>query len=94
MRKQSYRFEHQAHCSLPRVFIKGDDNDDAVLCTDDATYSIKLAETSNTVLLIPPNESDDAMAFSSSAPRHVIGTAPTCFELVLTPPKYGLMLGT
>ena len=38
------------------VVIKGDSNDDAVLCTSNCTYAIKLVETSNTMLLVPPNE--------------------------------------
>lgn len=38
------------------VSIKGNAEDDAVLCTKNKTYAIKQAETSNTLLLIPGRE--------------------------------------
>ncbi|KAK6179587.1 hypothetical protein SNE40_011911 [Patella caerulea] len=36
-----------------RVVIRGDKDDSAVLCTNDKTYEIKEAETSNSLLIIP-----------------------------------------
>ena len=36
-----------------RVVIRGDLQDDAVLCTEKETFNLKLAETSNTMLLTP-----------------------------------------
>lgn len=36
-----------------RVVIRGEQNEHAVLCTNDKTYEIKVAETSNSLLLCP-----------------------------------------
>ena len=36
-----------------RVVIRGDLQDDAMLCTEKETFDLKLAETSNTMLLTP-----------------------------------------
>ena len=33
--------------------IRGDHQDEAVLCTDKATFDLKVAETSNSLLLVP-----------------------------------------
>jgi sister chromatid cohesion protein DCC1 len=38
------------------VLIKGDKGDDAVLCTSNKTYALKLVETTNSLLLLPPQE--------------------------------------
>jgi sister chromatid cohesion protein DCC1 len=43
-----------------RVVFKGEQNESAVLCTENKTYDVKEAETSNSILLLPeltfPNE--------------------------------------
>ena len=36
-----------------RVVLRGDRDDNAVLCTKDTTFELKVAETSNTLLLTP-----------------------------------------
>ena len=36
-----------------RVVLRGDRDDNAVLCTKDTTFELKVAETSNTMLLMP-----------------------------------------
>ena len=41
------------HSLTYRVIIKGNPQEDAVLCTDNLTYDIKLAETSNSLLVCP-----------------------------------------
>lgn len=33
--------------------IRGDHQDEAVLCTDKATFDLKVADTSNSLLLVP-----------------------------------------
>ena len=33
--------------------IRGDPNEDAVLCTDDKTYELRNADTSNALLITP-----------------------------------------
>lgn len=46
-------------CDAPashRVVVKGGQGDDAVLCTQDKTYALKYVETTNTLLLLPPDE--------------------------------------
>lgn len=35
------------------VTIRGDHQDEAVLCTDKETYDLKIADTSNSLLLVP-----------------------------------------
>ena len=39
-----------------RVVIKGDGDESAVLCTTTATFALKMCDTSNSVLLVPPLE--------------------------------------
>ena len=41
------------HCLFFSVCIRGENKDDAVLCTDTATYELKAADTSNLLLLVP-----------------------------------------
>ena len=36
-----------------RVVLRGDRDDNAVVCTKDTTFELKVAETSNTLLLTP-----------------------------------------
>ena len=36
------------------VFIKGEAAAEAVLCTEESTYALKLVETTNSLLLVPP----------------------------------------
>ena len=40
-------------CVTLRVVLRGDRDDNAVLCTKDTTFELKVAETSNTLLLTP-----------------------------------------
>ena len=35
------------------VTIRGDHQDEAVLCTDKATFDLRVADTSNSLLLVP-----------------------------------------
>ncbi|KAK4410945.1 Sister chromatid cohesion protein DCC1 [Sesamum angolense] len=73
-----------------RVTLRGQPDEDAVLCTVSKTYAVKFVGTSNSVFLIPPtdkvsdlcNNKDDNMVVSS-----VIKVAPGCMELVEVAPK-------
>ncbi|PIN12591.1 hypothetical protein CDL12_14792 [Handroanthus impetiginosus] len=74
-----------------RVTLRGQPDEDAVLCTASKTYAVKFVGTSNSVFLIPPadkiselckNKDDDNMVVAS-----VIKVAPGCMELVETAPK-------
>jgi hypothetical protein len=38
------------------VVIKGASEDDAVLCTSDKTFALKHVETTNALLLLPPQQ--------------------------------------
>ncbi len=38
---------------LLRLVIRGDSSDDAVLCTEDKTFELRAADTSNMLLLAP-----------------------------------------
>ncbi|GBF89216.1 sister chromatid cohesion DCC1 [Raphidocelis subcapitata] len=42
------------------VVVKGGPGDDAVLCTGDRTYALKYVETTNTLLMLPPDAAGDA----------------------------------
>ena len=37
----------------PSIVVRGDPSDDAVLCTGNRTFELKIAETSNALLLSP-----------------------------------------
>lgn len=39
--------------NIHSVVIRGDKEDDAVLCTDRVTFDLRLADTSNSLLLVP-----------------------------------------
>lgn len=74
-----------------RVTIRGQPDEDAVLCTQSKTYALKYVGTSNSVFLIPPsdkavkecNEKDDMTIPVAS----VIKVAPGSMELVEVAPK-------
>ncbi|KAL0425479.1 UNVERIFIED_CONTAM: Sister chromatid cohesion protein DCC1 [Sesamum radiatum] len=73
-----------------RVTLRGQPDEDAVLCTVSKTYAVKFVGTSNSVFLVPPtdkvsdlcNNKDDNMVVAS-----VIKVAPGCMELVEVAPK-------
>ena len=42
------------HClSFSHVVLRGDKSEEAVLCTENATYELRAADTSNILLLLP-----------------------------------------
>ncbi|KAI3444862.1 hypothetical protein Pfo_001527 [Paulownia fortunei] len=74
-----------------RVTLRGQPDEDAVLCTASKTYAVKFVGTSNSVFLIPPsdkvselcnNKDDNNMVVAS-----VIKVAPGYMELVEVAPK-------
>lgn len=74
-----------------RVTLRGQPDEDAVLCTASKTYAVKFVGTSNSVFLIPPsdkvsgscnNKYDNSMVVAS-----VLNVAPGCMELVEIAPK-------
>lgn len=44
---------HKLYFLSSSVTIRGDHQDEAVLCTDKETYDLKIADTSNSLLLVP-----------------------------------------
>lgn len=67
-----------------RLTIKGEKDDEAVLCTSSTTYAVKYVSTSNTVLLIPPAQYTDGHAPATAG---VVATASGLIELVETAPR-------
>ncbi|PON56733.1 Sister chromatid cohesion protein Dcc [Parasponia andersonii] len=78
-----------------RVVVRGQPDEDAVLCTQSKTYAIKFVGTSNSVFLIPPSDSEfldstidcDQKDQSQLAVASVIKVAPGFMELVEVGPK-------
>ncbi|XP_073128185.1 uncharacterized protein [Henckelia pumila] len=73
-----------------RVILRGQPDEDAVLCTDTKTYAIKFVGTSNSVFLIPP--SDKSMQVCNdkgdgNVVASVIKISSGSMELVETAPK-------
>lgn len=81
-----------------RVSIRGQKDEDAVLCTPSATYVMKFVGTSNSVYLIPPGKPNHQDTFGGSEPNtsavqeqeavsSVLKVAPNIMELVLVAPR-------
>ncbi|KAF3778765.1 Sister chromatid cohesion protein [Nymphaea thermarum] len=75
------------------VVIRGEPDEEAVLCTSSKTYALKFVSTSNSVFLVPPNgchsvgaETETEMDVTDSA-ASVVKLAPGHMELVLVAPK-------
>ncbi|KAK9145208.1 hypothetical protein Sjap_005111 [Stephania japonica] len=72
-----------------RVTIRGEPDEEAVLCTPSATYALKYVGTSNSAFLIPPS-SGPSSDVSDSGPVKVasaIKLAPGVMELVEVAPR-------
>ncbi|XP_077222806.1 uncharacterized protein LOC143884250 [Tasmannia lanceolata] len=84
-----------------QVTVRGQPNEEAVLCTPSATYALKFVGNSNSVFLIPPinandNEDHDDSIINndrennktqSISPAYVIKVSPGNMELVQVAPK-------
>ncbi|RLN19262.1 hypothetical protein C2845_PM02G41870 [Panicum miliaceum] len=79
-----------------RVTVRGRPDEEAVLCTPSATYSMKFVGTSNSVFLIPPGEpsapclrpdNTNGDANAADAVAAAIKLAPGNIELVRTAPR-------
>jgi len=55
--------------------IKGDPAEDAVLCTDDKTYSIRSVSLSNSILVVTPGEVQDQIVIRDTS-RELLQVAP------------------
>lgn len=76
-----------------RVTVRGRPDEDAVLCTPCATYSMKFVGTSNSMFLIPPGEPSakclrpDNTSGNANALAATIKLAPGSIELVRVAPR-------
>lgn len=79
-----------------RVVVRGQPDEDAVLCTQSKTYSVKFVGTSNSVFLVPPyqseyhqpsQESDDHNHHDQKVVASVIKVVPGNMELVEVAPR-------
>ncbi|XP_067888305.1 sister chromatid cohesion protein DCC1 isoform X2 [Heterodontus francisci] len=73
------------------LIIRGDVDEHAVVCSEDKTYDLKMADTSNTLLIIPDCRTPDQLP-SDSSTEHLIhcqiyGFAKNYWELKRTRPK-------
>ena len=67
--------------------IKGNPNEEAVLCTTSRTYLLRLAESSNTLLLMPGQLPKAPPAEGPPADIAISSSASAYFELVPTAPR-------
>ena len=63
--------------------LKGGEDTDVVLCTMNKTYSVKMAETSNQMLLVPPANGGEEFLMEASIKNY--------YELKPTMPRTGKM---
>ncbi|XP_051879312.1 sister chromatid cohesion protein DCC1 [Pristis pectinata] len=73
------------------LIIRGDKDEHAVLCSEDKTYDLKVADTSNTLLIIPDCKTPDQLPPNTSV-QHVMhcqifGFAKSYWELKRSRPK-------
>uniref|UniRef100_UPI00398F67C1 sister chromatid cohesion protein DCC1 n=1 Tax=Pristiophorus japonicus TaxID=55135 RepID=UPI00398F67C1 len=73
------------------LIIRGDKDEHAVLCSEDKTYNLKMADTSNMLLIIPDCRTPDQLP-SDSSTEHLIhcqiyGFAKSYWELKRSRPK-------
>ena len=47
------RAHTHTHTHTHRVVVRGEPGEDAVLCTNELTYDLRAADTSNALLLVP-----------------------------------------
>lgn len=55
---------------LRSACIKGQPHEDAVLCTSSATYALKHVETTNALLLIPPQHVRLSILYRVMSPHY------------------------
>ncbi|MCL7034378.1 hypothetical protein MKW94_024395 [Papaver nudicaule] len=74
-----------------RVTVRGDSDEEAVLCTSSTTYAIKFVGNSNSIFLIPPFENSDFTVENGGKGEaaQVLKLASGNMELVEISPKLG-----
>ncbi|KAK1318597.1 hypothetical protein QJS10_CPB04g01951 [Acorus calamus] len=69
-----------------RVTMRGQPDEEAVLCTDSKTYAIKFVGTSNSMLLVPPGDLVPGEG-SPTVAASIVKVAPGNMELVEVAPR-------
>lgn len=54
---------------LSSLIIRGDKDEHAVLCSEDKTYDLKIADTSNLLLFVPGCKTPDQLPDISASPQ-------------------------
>lgn len=70
-----------------RVMIRGQADEDAVVCTPSTTYALKSVSTSNTIFLIPPAPNAHSQSPNVVESASVLKVAPCNMELSHIAPK-------
>lgn len=74
-----------------RVTLRGQSDEEAVLCTSSKTYAVKFVGNSNSVLLIPPSDKVPELCDDKEEKNMVVApvlkVAPGCMELLEVAPK-------
>ncbi|XP_076929867.1 uncharacterized protein LOC143594432 [Bidens hawaiensis] len=70
-----------------RVSLRGEPNEDTVLCTQSKTYAVKFVGTSNSVFLVPPSDQFPVTENLNPPVASVIKVAPGIMELVEISPR-------
>jgi hypothetical protein len=68
-----YFLKIESHFFLCRLVIRGNQSDSAVLCTQNKTYEIRGAETSNLLLLLPKCLLSDEIPKETSLVHQEVG---------------------
>ena len=75
-------------CLGCRVTVKGEPDEEAVLCTSTATFALKHVETTNSLFIVPGPSRNSAAA---SINVTVAATADAHIELVPTAPRFAAL---
>jgi sister chromatid cohesion protein DCC1 len=67
-------------CKLHRFTIKGQPNEDAVLCTSDKTYALRSVTLSNTVLVVTPENASNDLVIRDQV-NEILELAPSVPKL-------------
>lgn len=58
-----------SECSVISLIIRGDKDEHAVLCSEDKTYDLKIADTSNLLLFVPGCKTPDQLPDIPASPQ-------------------------
>eukprot|EP00698_Gefionella_okellyi_P017392 TRINITY_DN5072_c0_g1_i2.p1 TRINITY_DN5072_c0_g1~~TRINITY_DN5072_c0_g1_i2.p1 ORF type:complete len:300 (+),score=52.07 TRINITY_DN5072_c0_g1_i2:19-918(+) len=70
-----------------QIYLSAEEGEDAVLITENETFALKKAETTNSLFITPPVEPDPDEPTAKRIRRTVVASLGHVYELVPTPPK-------